>query len=210
MCWRLWCLCPWQSCLLWTLPSCHRSSWDERTPDIHYHMFKSGNKEQAAAHLWRLSTTHEGQELQSLFTCWAERGAGKAQGYPKGTGKQKAAVSSCCFSLHGTTKHFVRGSTVPALSSADLSAFSTLISASLLTESHRKLAAYAHMTWTSFRGVHPSGFIFIPKTHFSLSDLLQIFMRERTGQCSTVTAGIHHPTVLFCNARTKQLTVTKM
>lgn len=76
-------------------------------------------------------------------------------------------------------------STLLPPSRADPSASSTRIPASLLTESHRKLATCAHRMWTIASHIHPNDFTSVPKTYFSLTDLLlHIFFRERTGQHS--------------------------
>lgn len=56
-------------------------------------------------------------------------------------------------------------STFLPLSSAALGAFSILILASLLTESHRKLTATAQKTWTVLSSAHPNSLIFISKIY---------------------------------------------
>lgn len=119
----------------------------------------------------------------------------------EGTGKQRAGPSSPASAVPASTApptipwdhSYLRYMQIPAPFHPD---------PSTPTDWEQKLAAYAHKTWTISSEVHPNGFIFSPKTFQpkqpTSSNLLE--RKDRT-LFHTVTAGIGHPTVPFCNAK---------
>lgn len=102
------------------------------------------------------------------------------QGSPQGTGRLGAVAAPCSPGSHSNHQTFCKRVSLLPLSSADPGAFSTLVPASLLSESCRSLG-WAHRAQSTSSDVHPTGFTFIPKTCFSLTDLL-LQIRWEKGQ----------------------------